>query len=98
MEVASGEIAESYCEDHGVRSAMSAVSPRAGKPATPDMLIDVAEVEREYFERRPEPSRDTARVSFGTSANRGTSLAGSFNEAHILAVTRAICEHRRAHD
>ena len=98
MEVASGEIAESYCEDHGVRSAMSAVSPHAGKPATPDMLIDVAELEREYFARRPDPSVAAERVSFGTSGHRGTSLAGSFNEAHILAVTQAICEHRRAHD
>ena len=98
MEVASGEIAESYCEDHGVRSAMSAVSPRAGKPATPDMLIDVAELERAYFARRPDPSVAAERVSFGTSGHRGTSLAGSFNEAHILAVTQAICEHRRAHD
>src|SRR6185295_4898756 len=97
MEVASGEIAESYCEDHGVRSAMSAVSPRAGKPATPDMLVDVAKLEREYFTRRPDPSVPAERVSFGTSGHRGTSLAGSFNEAHILAVTQAICEHRRAH-
>jgi len=76
---------------------MSAVSPRAGKPATPDMLIDVAELEREYFARRPDPSVAAERVSFGTSGHRGTSLAGSFNEAHILAVTQAICEHRRAH-
>ncbi len=76
---------------------MSAVSPRAGKPATPDMLIDVAKLEREYFARRPDPSVPAERVSFGTSGHRGTSLAGSFNEAHILAVTQAICEHRSAH-
>jgi hypothetical protein len=76
---------------------MSAVSPRAGKPATPDMLIDVAELEREYFARHPDPSVPAERVSFGTSGHRGTSLAGSFNEAHILAVTQAICEHRRGH-
>jgi phosphoglucomutase len=76
---------------------MSAVSPRAGKPATPDMLVDVAKLEREYFTRRPDPSIPAERVSFGTSGHRGTSLAGSFNEAHILAVTQAICEHRRAH-
>ncbi len=76
---------------------MSTVSPRAGKPATPDMLIDVARLEREYFARRPDPSVPAERVSFGTSGHRGTSLAGSFNEAHILAVTQAICEHRRAH-
>jgi phosphoglucomutase len=77
---------------------MSAVSPRAGKPATPDMLVDVAKLEREYFARRPDPSIPAERVSFGTSGHRGSSLAGSFNEAHILAVTQAICEHRRAHD
>jgi phosphoglucomutase len=76
---------------------MSAVSPRAGKPATPDMLVDVAKLEREYFARRPDPSIPAERVSFGTSGHRGTSLAGSFNEAHILAVTQAICEHRRTH-
>jgi phosphoglucomutase len=76
---------------------MSVVSPRAGKPATPDMLIDVANLEREYFARRPDPSVPAERVSFGTSGHRGTSLAGSFNEAHILAVTQAICEHRRTH-
>jgi len=76
---------------------MSAVSPRAGKPATPDMLVDVAKLEREYFTRRPDPSVPAECVSFGTSGHRGTSLAGSFNEAHILAVTQAICEHRRAH-
>jgi phosphoglucomutase len=76
---------------------MSAVSPRAGKPATPDMLVDVAKLEREYFTRRPDPSIPAERVSFGTSGHRGTSLAGSFNEAHILAVTQAICEHRHAH-
>jgi len=75
---------------------MSAVSPRAGKPATPDMLVDVAKLEREYFTRRPDPAVPAERVSFGTSGHRGTSLAGSFNEAHILAVTQAICEHRRA--
>jgi phosphoglucomutase len=76
---------------------MSTLSPLAGKPATPEMLIDVAKLEREYFARRPDPSVAAERVSFGTSGHRGTSLAGSFNEAHILAVTQAICEHRRAH-
>jgi phosphoglucomutase len=76
---------------------MSSVSPRAGKPATPDMLIDVAKLERAYLERRPDPSVAAERVSFGTSGHRGSSLSGSFNEAHILAVTQAICEHRRAH-
>jgi phosphoglucomutase len=75
---------------------MSSISPRAGKPATPDMLIDVARLEREYFARRPDLDVPAERVSFGTSGHRGSSLSGSFNEAHILAVTQAICDHRRA--
>jgi phosphoglucomutase len=75
---------------------MTALSPLAGKPATRDMLIDVAQVEREYFSRRPDPTVPAQRVSFGTSGHRGSSLTGSFNEAHILAVTQAICDHRRA--
>jgi len=76
---------------------MSSISPRAGKPATQDMLIDVARLEREYLARRPDVDVPAERVSFGTSGHRGSSLAGSFNEAHILAITQAICEHRRAH-
>src|SRR5215813_14000819 len=74
---------------------MSTISPRAGKPATHDMLIDVARLEREYFARRPDPEVPAERVSFGTSGHRGSSLSGSFNEAHILAVTQAICGYRR---
>ena len=60
------------------------------------MLIDVARLEREYYERRPDPDDPAQRVAFGTSGHRGTPLAGSFNEAHILAITQAICEYRRA--
>src|SRR5262252_4442440 len=89
-------IAEPYCEHTEVSRAMSTISPRAGKPATQDMLIDVARLEREYFARRPDPDVPAERVSFGTSGHRGSSLLGSFNEAHILAITQAICEHRRA--
>jgi len=75
---------------------VSSISPRAGKPATPDMLIDVARLEREYFARVPDVDVPAQRVSFGTSGHRGSSSSGSFNEAHILAITQAICEHRRA--
>jgi len=60
------------------------------------MLIDVARLEREYFERRPDVSDPNQMVSFGTSGHRGTSLDGTFTEAHILAITQAICEYRRA--
>jgi phosphoglucomutase len=72
-----------------------AISPLAGKPAPKEMLADVARLEREYFERRPDDNDPNQRVSFGTSGHRGSSLRGSFNEAHILAITQAICDYRR---
>lgn len=67
------------------------LSPKAGQPATPDMLIDPARLERAYY---AVPA--THPVAFGTSGHRGTSADGSFNEAHILAITQAICEYRAA--
>lgn len=73
-----------------------ALSPLAGKPAPKELLIDPARLEREYFARKPEPSDPAQLVSFGTSGHRGSPLDGSFNEAHILAITQAICEYRRA--
>jgi phosphoglucomutase len=73
-----------------------AIHPLAGKPAPPDLLTDVARLDREYHERRPDPADPRQRVSFGTSGHRGTSLDGSFTEAHILAITQAICEYRRS--
>jgi phosphoglucomutase len=72
-----------------------AISPLAGKPATRDMLVDLVKLEREYYERKPDMEDSTQLVSFGTSGHRGSSLRGSFNEAHILAITQAICEYRR---
>jgi phosphoglucomutase len=68
--------------------------PLAGKPAPPELLVDVAELRRQYHARRPDPEDPGERVAFGTSGHRGSSLRGSFNEAHILAVTQAICEYR----
>ncbi len=72
-------------------------SPLAGKPAPKEMLVDVVRLEQEYFERRPDVADPNQMVSFGTSGHRGSSLRGSFNEAHILAITQAICDWRRAH-
>jgi phosphoglucomutase len=72
-----------------------ALHPMAGKPAPSNLLIDVAKLEREYFERRPELSDPNELVSFGTSGHRGSSLRGTFTEAHLLAITQAICEYRR---
>ena len=73
------------------------ISPLAGKPAPKEMLVDVSRLEREYFERRPELDDPTQLVAFGTSGHRGSPLHGSFTEAHILAITQAICDYRKAH-
>jgi len=73
------------------------ISPLAGKPAPKEMLIDPARLEREYFECRPNPEDPAQRVSFGTSGHRGSPMHASFTEAHILAITQAICDYRHAH-
>ena len=59
------------------------------------MLIDVATLERDYFERQPDSGDPSQLVSFGTSGHRGSPLKGTFTEAHILAITQAICDYRR---
>jgi phosphoglucomutase len=73
-----------------------AISPLAGKAAPKEMLVDPAQLEREYYERRPDMIDANQRVSFGTSGHRGSSLRGTFTEAHILAITQAICDYRRS--
>ena len=70
------------------------ISPLAGKPAPKELLVDVARLQKEYFERRPDLDDPNQMVSFGTSGHRGSPLRGTFNEAHILAITQAICEYR----
>src|SRR5437660_7837957 len=71
------------------------ISPLAGQPPPKEMLVDVARLEREYFERLPDLSDPNQMVSFGTSGHRGSPLRGTFTEAHILAITQAICDYRR---
>ncbi len=71
------------------------VSPLAGRPAPKELLIDVARVECQYFERRPDLGDPNQMVHFGTSGHRGSPLHGTFTEAHILAITQAICDYRR---
>jgi phosphoglucomutase len=73
-----------------------AISPLAGKPAPKEMLVDLSRLEREYFECRPDMDDPAQRVSFGTSGHRGSPFHRSFTEAHILAITQAICDYRRA--
>jgi phosphoglucomutase len=73
------------------------ISPLAGLPAPKSMLVDVAKLEREYFERRPDLDDPNQMVIFGTSGHRGSPFHGTFTEAHILAMTQAICDYRRSH-
>lgn len=73
------------------------ISPLAGQPAPRELLVDLARLEREYFDRRPDLADPNQMVSFGTSGHRGSPLQGTFTEAHILAITQAICDYRRAH-
>ena len=76
-------------------SSSSEISPLAGKPAPKEILVDVARLQKEYFEGRPSVEDPNQLVAFGTSGHRGTSLNGTFTEAHVLAITQAICDYRR---
>jgi len=71
-----------------------AISSLAGKPAPKAMLVDLALLEKQYYENRPDLSDPNQMVIFGTSGHRGSSLRGTFTEAHILAITQAICDYR----
>jgi phosphoglucomutase len=71
------------------------ISPLAGKPVAPASLVNVARLITSYFALRPDPSIATQRVAFGTSGHRGSAFATGFNEAHILAITQAVCLYRR---
>ena len=73
----------------------AAISPLAGKPASKELLVDLTRLEREYYENRPDVSNPDQLVIFGTSGHRGSPLHATFTEAHILAITQAICEYRR---
>ena len=73
------------------------ISPLAGKPAPKELLVDLPWLEREYYECGPDLEDPAQRVSFGTSGHRGSPFHRSFTEAHILAITQAICDYRRAH-
>ncbi|WDZ87846.1 phosphoglucomutase (alpha-D-glucose-1,6-bisphosphate-dependent) [Micromonospora cathayae] len=72
------------------------VHARAGKPAEPADLVDVPRLVTAYYAEHPDPADPAQQVSFGTSGHRGSSLRNAFNEHHILAVTQALCDYRRA--
>ncbi len=71
------------------------VSPLAGKPAPASMLVNVPRLVTAYFAGKPDPKIPSQRVAFGTSGHRGSALNSAFNEAHILAISQALCDHRR---
>lgn len=70
--------------------------PLAGKPAPHELLVNVPRLVSAYYTREPDPADPAQRVAFGTSGHRGSSFRDSFNEAHILAISQAICEFRQA--
>ena len=72
-----------------------AIDQRAGKPAEVSQLVNVPKLVASYYTNKPDVSDTTQRVAFGTSGHRGSSLSGSFNEDHILAITQAICAYRK---
>jgi phosphoglucomutase len=71
------------------------ISPAAGKPADPSILVNVPKLVTAYYELRPDPSDSRQRVVFGTSGHRGSAFDVAFNEWHILAITQAICDYRK---
>src|SRR5580698_10199144 len=71
--------------------------PRAGQPAAPSDLVNVAQLVTAYYTVHPDPGEVAQRVSFGTSGHRGSAFTATFNEDHILATTQAICDYRVAH-
>src|SRR5574341_1447407 len=67
----------------------------AGKPAPTELLVDIDKLRKEYYTLKPDITDSSQRVSFGTSGHRGSSLRGAFNEAHVLAISQAICDYRK---
>ena len=72
------------------------IHARAGQPAHAENLVDVSKLIHAYYNRRPDPVLPAQRIAFGTSGHRGSSFDASFNEAHVLAISQAICSYRRS--
>lgn len=72
------------------------ISPLVGKTLDPSQLVDVSRLIAAYFSGVPNPAIAAQRVAFGTSGHRGSSFDTTFNEAHVLAISQAICQHRRS--
>ncbi len=78
-----------------MKTGAKRIDPKAGKPADLAMLVDVPRLMTAYFTRRPDASVPAQQVAFGTSGHRGSAFDCAFNEDHVLAITQAICDHRR---
>ena len=76
-------------------AAATRISPRAGKPVTQDILVDVPGLIKAYFANRPDAAVDAQKVAFGTSGHRGSAFESTFNEWHVLAMSQAVCDYRR---
>ena len=83
--------------EHQLSSLQTRISPLAGKPAPPASLVNVAKLVTAYYAEVPDPAVAAQRVAFGTSGHRGSAFERSFNEFHVLAITQAICQYRKAH-
>ena len=70
------------------------INPSAGKPADPAMLANIPRLVTAYFAGQPDPAIPAQRVAFGTSGHRGSAYNNAFNEAHILSISQALCDHR----
>ena len=84
-----------FAGDKKPAGAAGGIAPDAGRAADPTQLVDVSKLVAAYYSERPDPAVEAEQVVFGTSGHRGSSLDRAFNEWHILAITQAICEHRR---
>src|SRR5258708_2853619 len=90
--LAPGQWGTGLCDYGGM------ADPRAGQPAAPVDLVNVAKLVTAYYTVHPDPGEVAQRVSFGTSGHRGSAFTATFNEDHILATTQAICDYRARHD
>src|SRR5580658_5998650 len=71
------------------------VSPLAGNPPTPAMLVDIPKLVTAYYTKVPDYSVPEQRVAFGTSGHRGCAFENTFNQWHVLAISQAICDYRK---
>lgn len=95
MAIATGTMGKHPGTEMRAHDGAARIDPRAGHPPSAGQLVDVGKLVDAYYSRRPDPAVPAQRVAFGTSGHRGSSFDGTFNEAHVLAITQAICLYRQ---